>query len=141
MIGHHTKTKGDLGVLKAKCDLLGKGYLTFSPDTEHAPFDVVAYKDGKFVRVQVKYRSKDNLGALSVSFKTSWSDKHGYHPSYYEKSSIDLFCVYCPDTDKCYYFDPKLYNRSVKIRIDPPLNKQTQNVKFAEDFLEIPETV
>jgi hypothetical protein len=26
MINHHTKNKGDLGVLKAKCDLFQKGY-------------------------------------------------------------------------------------------------------------------
>ena len=27
------------------------------PLTEHAPFDLVAYKDGRFYRVQVKYRA------------------------------------------------------------------------------------
>ena len=36
---HHTKNKGDLGVLKAQVDLYQKGYLILLPHTEHSPFD------------------------------------------------------------------------------------------------------
>jgi hypothetical protein len=42
---HHTKEKGDLGVLKAQLDLFEQGFLILNPVTEHAPFDLVAYKD------------------------------------------------------------------------------------------------
>jgi hypothetical protein len=38
---HHTKEKGDLGVAKAYCDLVEKGYLVLFPSTEHTPFDLV----------------------------------------------------------------------------------------------------
>jgi hypothetical protein len=54
---HHTKSKGDLGVLKAQVDLYEKGYMILHPQTEHAPFDLVVYKDKNFKRVQVKYRN------------------------------------------------------------------------------------
>ncbi len=33
---HHTKDKGDLGVLKAQLDLFEKGYTILLPYTEHA---------------------------------------------------------------------------------------------------------
>jgi hypothetical protein len=56
MYKHHTKSKGDLGILKAKLDLFEQGYLILNPETEHAPFDIVAYKEGTFKSVQVKYR-------------------------------------------------------------------------------------
>jgi len=56
MASHHTKDKGDLGVLKAQIDLFEQGFTIFVPLTEHCPFDLVAYKDGEFRRVQVKYR-------------------------------------------------------------------------------------
>jgi hypothetical protein len=46
LIEHHTKVKGDLGVLKAQVSLYEQGYLILQPVTEHAPFDLVAYKDG-----------------------------------------------------------------------------------------------
>jgi len=39
---HHTKEKGDLGVLKAQLDLFEQGFLILNPVTEHAPFDLVA---------------------------------------------------------------------------------------------------
>ena len=52
---HHTKNKGDLGVLKAQLDLFEQGFTVRVPLTEHLPFDLVAYKEGEFRRVQVKY--------------------------------------------------------------------------------------
>jgi hypothetical protein len=35
--GHHTKDKGDLGVLKAQIDLFEQGFTLFVPLTEHCP--------------------------------------------------------------------------------------------------------
>ena len=64
MIKHHTKNKGDLGVLKAKLDLFEQGYLILNPETEHAPFDLAIYKNGEFKSVQVKYRSLNKRGTL-----------------------------------------------------------------------------
>ena len=48
---HHTKSKGDLGVAKAYCDLVEKGFIVLFPTTEHAPFDLVAYDGSRFVRI------------------------------------------------------------------------------------------
>ena len=66
---HHTKNKGDLGVLHAKVDLAEKGYRLLLPLSEHEPFDLVAYKDGTFLRVQVRYRTMVN-GFICVEFKS-----------------------------------------------------------------------
>ena len=130
---HHTKQKGDLGVLKAQTDLCQNGYLICIPLTEHAPFDLIAYKDGIFLRIQVKYISENNW-KLSLPFKNNWSDKNKLHYLYYVKDEIDLFCIYCPQTDKCYYINPKLFNKSVSIRIKKTRNNQSKNINFAEDF-------
>jgi hypothetical protein len=71
---HHTKEKGDLGVLKAQLDLFEQGFLILNPVTEHAPFDLVAYKDWQFQRVQVKYKSVDKTGSITVHFRSCWAD-------------------------------------------------------------------
>ena len=71
---HHTKTKGDLGVLKAQVDLFEQGFTVCVPQTEHAPFDLVAYKDGRFRRVQVKFRTLEKNGVLQVRFATCWAE-------------------------------------------------------------------
>ncbi|WP_460849274.1 group I intron-associated PD-(D/E)XK endonuclease [Nocardioides ultimimeridianus] len=51
---HHTKDKGDLAVAKAHADLVGTGCVVLFPTTEHAPFDLVAYRDGAFSRVLLR---------------------------------------------------------------------------------------
>ena len=134
---HHTKNKGDLGVLKAQLDLYEKGYLILTPNTEHAAFDLVAYKDGVFKRVQVKYRAA-NDDVIPIRFRTSWADKNGTHTKEYDKNELDLMCIYCPDTDKCYYIDPLKCGKNFYLRLSKPKSYQKAKIHMAEDYLEIP---
>jgi hypothetical protein len=124
--------------LKAQLDLFEQGFIILNPVTEHAPFDLVAYRDGEFVRIQVEYKSVDKHGARTVHFRSTWADKHGTNMCRANKQEIDLYGVYCPDTDACYYFDPKQFNRSVTLRVEASKNNQTQNVRFAADFHRVP---
>lgn len=137
-MNHHTKDKGDVGVLKAQADLASKGFMVLKPQTEHAPFDLVIYKRYTFRRVQVKYRSLGSRGGLDIYFRSSWSDRHGVHTRQTDKSQIDLYCVYCPDIDECLYFDPKRFGRYLCLRVKPPRNNQKRNVKNYSDFLKVP---
>jgi len=134
---HHTKNKGDLGVLKAQLDLYEKGYLILTPHTEHAPFDLVGYKDGKFLRIQVKYRTAKN-DKIEVPFRTCWADKNGTHTQDYDKNEIDVMCVYCPDTDKCYYVNPQECNKTFNLRLSTPKNNQKNGIHLAENYTELP---
>ena len=72
MAVHHTKDKGDLGTAKAHADLVAHGFMVLFPATEHAEFDLVAYRSSTFVRVQVKYRSARS-GAVTVRFRSVWA--------------------------------------------------------------------
>jgi hypothetical protein len=134
---HHTKNKGDLGVLKAQLDLYEKGYLILTPHTEHSPFDLVGYKNGKFLRIQVKYRTAKN-DKIEVPFRTCWADKNGTHTQDYDKNEIDIMCVYCPDTDKCYYVNPQECNKTFNLRLSTPKNNQKNGIHLAEDYVELP---
>jgi hypothetical protein len=133
---HHTKNKGDLGILKAQVSLFEQGYISLIPQTEHETFDLVAYKDGHFKRIQVKYRSVKN-GKLEISFRSSWADKHGTHSKTVNKNEVDLYCVYCPGTDKCYWFDPKQFQGNVNLRVELPKNNQKAKIIWADDYLKI----
>jgi len=134
---HHTKNKGDLGVLKAQLDLYEKGYLILTPHTEHSPFDIVGYKNGKFLRIQVKYRTAKN-NKIEVPFRTCWADKNGTHIQDYDKNEIDLMCVYCPDTDECYYLNPQECNKTFNLRLSAPKNNQKNGIHLAENYKKIP---
>ena len=135
---HHTKEQGDLGVLKAQLDLYEQGFTILNPVTEHAPFDLVIYKEKQFKRVQVKYKSVDKTGSITGHFRSCWADRNGTHMQQVDKDEVDLYCVYCPDTDQCYYLDPKEYKRSVTLRVEAPRNNQLKNIKLVTDFRRVP---
>jgi len=141
-MAHHTTDKGDLGVLKAQADIVSQGFMILHPMTEHAPFDVVAYKAGRFYRVQVRYRSLKLNGFLQVSLRTAWNDRHGTHTALLNRNEVDIVCVYCPETDKCYYIRPPLANKTGFIlRVTPTKNRQSwsRRVHFAENYRKVPE--
>ena len=136
--GHHTKEKGDLGVLKAQLDLFEQGYTVLLPLSEHCPFDLVAYRAGEFRRIQVKYRSTDRHGKIEIKFSTCWNDRHGTHTTPIDKNEVDLFCVYCPDSDECYYVDPDEFGKNVSLRVRTPKNGQVTGVRYAADYRRAP---
>ena len=135
---HHTKDKGDLGVLKAQLDLFEQGYTVLLPLTEHSPFDLVAYRDGEFRRIQVKYRSIDRTGKIEIKFSTCWADRNGTHTVPVDKDEVDLYCVYCPDSDECYYLEPASFRSNVSLRVRAPKNGQIKGVKYAADYRRAP---
>ncbi|HTL37258.1 MAG TPA: group I intron-associated PD-(D/E)XK endonuclease [Kofleriaceae bacterium] len=138
---HHTKTKGDLGTVKAMADLAAKGWGLLVPITEHEAFDLVVYRRDRFLRVQVKYRAAVN-GAITFPLKTCWADRHGVHTRLIDRTSVDLICIYCPDTDRCYYVDPQLVDGvTVCLRLEPPRNYQVKRILWARDCTELPVSV
>ena len=139
MGAHHTKDKGDLGVAKAYADLVGRGFMVLLPTTEHAEFDLVAYRTGRFHRVQVKYRSA-SAGTVTVRFRSVWADRHGTHSKPADKAEVDVTCIYCPETDACYYVRPHEHGQSVTLRLAPPRSAQRRGILFASHHREFPET-
>jgi hypothetical protein len=141
MRSHHTKDKGDVGVAHAIADLADQGCVVLTPLCEHAPFDLVAYRDGRFVRVQVKYRTLSNKGSLEVQFRSTWSDARGTYARPLDKSHVDIVCIYCPDTRSCYYVDPGQFEKSVSLRVTPTRNGQHRHILDAAAFRELPPEV
>jgi hypothetical protein len=140
MVRHHAKDKGDLAVAKVHADLVSKGFTVLFPATKHAPFDLVSYAAGEFHRLQVKYRSA-RAGAVTVKFRSMWADRNGTHMTPLDKGAIDTVCIYCPETDECYYVRPDAHGASVTLRIAPSRNGQQAGVLDAAAFRELPCTV
>lgn len=138
MARHHTKDKGDLGVAKAFGDLVADGFMVLFPATEHAPFDLVAYKAGRFYRVQVKYRSARH-GVIKLNLRSTWADRHGVHSTALDKDAVDAICIYCPDTDECYYIRPTDHGAWVNLRIVPAKNGQQKRILEAAAYRGLPD--
>lgn len=135
---HHTKDKGDLGVLAAQFDMAKQGFVILSPMTEHAPFDIVGYKNENFYRVQVKYKNVNKRGQIVLHFRSSWTDKNGTHTVKVDKSQLDLYCIFCPTTNECYYIDPHKYKECITLRIKSPKRSNGKGFHLVSDFRIVP---
>lgn len=128
---HHTKDKGDVAAAKAIADLVERGYSVWVPVvTEHAPFDLIAYKNGKCYRIQCKY-SADNF----VSNKTTWADKNGNHRRKYNPDDFDFYAIYLPDISRVVYPSIKFGGCTISSKL--PLSPKP--FYWWEDFTEFTE--
>jgi hypothetical protein len=87
----NTNVKGTLGLAHVMTDLIEDGYEVFTPLSEHATIDLIAYKDYQCKRIQVKYR-EPYRNKVEVPMHTVVNGKR--QP--YDTKEIDLFAVYCP---------------------------------------------
>lgn len=55
-----------------------------------------------------------------------------------DKAEIDMLCIYCPETDECYYVRPSDHNETVTPRVAPARNGQQSGVRLASQFRQLP---
>ncbi|MFH1389812.1 MAG: group I intron-associated PD-(D/E)XK endonuclease [Candidatus Margulisiibacteriota bacterium] len=65
-----TKDKGNLAEIKVAAFLIEKGFKVLVPWGENNRYDLVAEKENKFLRIQVKYVSPKK-GRLSVPLRSA----------------------------------------------------------------------
>jgi len=122
---------------KVISDLTIKGYTPCIPLSEHQPYDVVAIvKDGKALRIQVKFSSLKSNGTVEVRFRSSWADKNGTHIRCYSKGDFDYYAIYCPDKDTVLYV-PNDPDCPKALRFEKTANNQDRYVKWAKDYLRL----
>ncbi len=133
---HEKKFKGDVGLTYAIARLTELEWNVSIPISEHAAYDLIAEKDGKLKRIQVRYTTPTK-GVLRVKLRSTWSDKNGTHVRNREKTDWDVLAVFNPETKKTCFLDANEFDNStsIAIRIEPSKNNQTKGVRFAKDFL------
>lgn len=125
-----TFIKGNLAVARVILDLTQRGFVILNLLSEQLPFDLVAYKNGKFIRFQVKYSCrKKKSGAHEIkNQKYKWYDKSC---TQYKKGDFDYFAVYLPEIDKVIY--PSIKFGGIMIRSTPP--KLNVPCYYYQDFI------
>lgn len=126
----HKKIKGDLAEMAVAARLIEEGWRVLFPVGETNRYDLVAERNGKFVRIQVKYVTPKN-GVLDVNCRSSndWSVLH------YTSEEIDMIAAYNAH-DKLIYFIPvnKINHNLFKLRLEKTKNNQKLKIHRAEDF-------
>jgi len=127
------KAKGTIAELAVAKKFIEKGWRVLFPYGENHPYDLVAEKDEKFLKVQVKYCTPKG-GILVVNCRSSnnWSVLH------YTAKDIDLIAAYNPKDQKIFYVPVSQINYSeIKLRLEPSKNNQKSKIHFAENFSEL----
>lgn len=134
-MNHHTKDKGDIGLTKVIADLVEKGFKISLPLHEHLQYDLIADFEGKLIRVQTKFRYKQQ-SKKSISFKCATTHR-GHNGKVVERkyleSDFELYAIYSLETKLCYYV-PNVGQNS--ITICESFSQSYTYVYWYEDFLD-----
>ncbi|HWA51576.1 MAG TPA: group I intron-associated PD-(D/E)XK endonuclease [Patescibacteria group bacterium] len=127
---YSTHYKGILGELAFTYHLIEKGFTVLNPINHNSSYDLVIEKNGKFIRIQVKYRVPVK-GVLRVEL---------YRPKkpnfQYFNREVDAMGLYNPLSNKFYLIPLHIIKttREFWIRVDKPKGKKTKSMHFAEEF-------
>ena len=128
----HKKKIGNLGELKVAAYLSELGYSIFKELGDSSKIDLIAEKQGKLLRIQVKAVTIKN-GVYSI---TSTKSGPGYK-YFYKKEDIDVFAIYCIQHNSVAWINSHEMNNgaSINLRVDKTKNKQTKKVSLLNNFL------
>jgi hypothetical protein len=132
------KEKGDLAELKVACDLRERGWGIAVPWGEDSDFDLIAYRDERVERVQVKYTESDGAVIPVHCASASLTNGRVRHRKRYTARTIDWLAVYDVTSGRCYYVpagELGTGRRLLSLRLTPTRNSQRRGVRFAADYL------
>lgn len=125
--------KGDIAELRVASHLIHHGWTVSLPVGARSRYDLVAERNGKFLRIQVKFVTPKK-GGIDINCRSSnnWSVLH------YSEKEIDTIAAFDGKTEQIYFIPvTKINYSSFKIRYDEPKNGQSRGIHLANEFLTI----
>lgn len=92
--------KGDIGLIETIRKLTHEGFECFLPMNDHSPVDLIAMKDCRLHRLQVKYRTLVR-GHIDVPLHSVVNGKKVP----INVDAIDGWAVYCPEVDEVVFIN------------------------------------
>jgi hypothetical protein len=131
-----TKRKGNVGEAKVVADLLEQGLEVALPFGDNLPFDLIAVgPDFQLWKVQAKF-ARAYQGVIRIK---NWRQSENTQRRYeriYTPAQVDVFAVYCPDTDLVYYVSQNEIGQKTTfyLRVTPTKNQQKTGVHWHENY-------
>ena len=94
---------GAVGVARVAGALFRNGYSVLTPMEDFVGYDLVAEKNGRFIRIQVKTTTKTESDKLYYRFMTSTGCDN---KSAYTKEKVDLLIAWAMDEDLFWVLRP-----------------------------------
>lgn len=91
-----TRIIGTISELKVQTYLMENGFDVCLPIADTLPFDILAIKENKFYKIQVKYGSVNNdVATIKLSNTHYVSSKGKWQVHFYKKEDVDIFALVC----------------------------------------------
>jgi prevent-host-death family protein len=132
-----TNQKGGIAETEILAAATRLGVPVLRPVVEHARYDLAFEIAGRILRVQCKWASlRDGGAVIRVNLTSSWCTPTGYERHYYSQDEIDLVAAYCDELDRCYLLPSELVagRRCIDLRVKPSKNGQRACINLAADF-------
>lgn len=126
----HTKTKGEIAEFIVSARLIELGWRVLFPAGENTRYDLVAERDGRFIRIQVKYVTPKD-GALTVNCRSC----NNWQVLPYTPEEIDVLAAYDAKHGTIYFIRSNQMNKNTfKLRLEKSKNHQIEGVHDAANF-------
>jgi hypothetical protein len=118
-------------------ELVRRGYRVLTPFGTNQRYDLAIDLGDRFLRAQCK-TGRLRRGTIVFHPKSVRSNTHKTYCRTYE-NEVDLFLVYCPETDRVYVIPIEEATSSVgALRVAPTANGQAKGIRWAREY-ELPE--
>lgn len=96
-------------------------------------YDLVIHFGDRFLRAQCK-TGRLRRGVITFSTASTRVNTLRAYTTPYDADQIDLFLVYCPDTERVYALDVgEAASSHGVLRVDPAANGQAKRIRWAAD--------
>ncbi len=132
----HSKQKGNIGFTATVLSLQKEGFNVFSEIGDYSKIDLIAEKNGKLIRVQVKYTDHGKRDSGTFHLTLVKSGPNGYRYTY-KPSDLDWFAVYNPILEEVFWIssiDACKNSTGIVFRFEKPKNRQAYNSHNVEDY-------
>lgn len=133
-----TKRIGNIGEAMVIAQLVENEMPVYPAFGDNESADLVAEIRGQLVKIQVKTCTslKQDGGSYVVDLrrnKNPWTSTTGSVA--YTPKEVDYFATYCTITKQiCWFKVSELQQMSVTLRIQPPQNGATKNIRYESDY-------
>lgn len=128
----NTKVKGNICELECAVEFIKRGYSVSFPYGDNSRYDIVAEKNGCFLRIQCKKSRQKSEGCYDVPMQSTRINlNHSISRSY---TSDETDYIATTINGECYLISPEECETSKILRTIKPKNNQTIGVSMADDY-------
>jgi PD-(D/E)XK endonuclease len=132
-ISRHPVDVGERSEAIILAELVRRGHRVLIPYGTNNRYDLVIDVGNRFLRAQCK-TGRLRKGVVTFNTASTRANTLRAHIKPYDPDQIELFLIYCPETDRVYALDvDEAASSRGSLRVDPTVNCQAKRIRWAAD--------